>query len=108
MTSCRHCAVNGGEVGGGEHRGHSGPAPHLPTLPQIQVGLVALHFHIILNTMLSGVISLLPMSVWWILKLKLATSLNGTIVIFIWKMHKIVGIKNIYQFNSNLNGTTKN
>ena len=63
MTSCRHCAVNGGEVGGGEHRGHSGPAPHLPTLPQIQVGLVALQCHILLNRMLSGVISLLPMSV---------------------------------------------
>ena len=39
------------------------------------------------------------------MKLKLATSLNGTIVIFIWKMHKIVGNKNIYQFDSNLNGT---
>ena len=39
------------------------------------------------------------------MKLKLATSLNGTIVIFIWKMHKIVGIKNTYQFDSNLNGT---
>ena len=100
-----YCAVNGGEVGGGEHRGHQGPAPHLPCLPQIQVGLVALHFHILQNKMLSGVISLLPMSVWWILKLKLATFLNGTIVIFIWKMDKIVGIKNIYQFDSNLNGT---
>ena len=45
------------------------------------------------------------MSVWWILKLKLATFLNGTTVIFIWKMDKIVGIKNIYRFDSNLNGT---
>ena len=66
---------------------------------------MALCFHILLNKMLSGVISLLPMSVWWILKLKLATFLNGTIVIFIWKMDKIVGIKNIYRFDSNLNGT---
>ena len=66
---------------------------------------MALYFHILLNKMLSGVISLLPMSVWWILKLKLATFLNGTIVIFIWKMDKIVGIKNIYRFDSNLNGT---
>ena len=66
---------------------------------------MALYFHILKNKMLSGVISLLPMSVWWILKLKLATFLNGTIVIFIWKMDKIVGIKNIYRFDSNLNGT---
>ena len=66
---------------------------------------MALYFHILQNKMLSGVISLLPMSVWWILKLKLATFLNGTIVIFIWKMDKIVGTKNIYRFDSNLNGT---
>ena len=63
---------------------------------------MALCFHILQKKVLSGVISLLPMSVWWILKLKLATFLNGTTVIFIWKMDKIVGIKNIYRFDSNL------